>query len=375
MSEDPPGGPDDIEDRLLAVYGSLEEEEDAKGMGDRLEAAPGFEGGLAEARRRVRSPLWPEGPRSAIAAGVQAIDELRKGRSAKALELAARIGLEALILTHGRPPLRVIGGRLDPDDPLAGEWDGTALYQGFCEQAAPSVGRINLQGVHMGTGFVVEEGLVLTNRHVLQGIAKEFMGADGPVWQLLPGVVTIDFGAEGVEASPAVFEITEVVKAGPDAIGPDSDYDRLDAALVRIRTAGKGPPPLSIAPESTPALNVGEEIAVIGHPGRPALTDRSRDPAVDAALVRLFMGWWGVKRFSPGRLVKSGTTTRPLPWLISHDATTTGGSSGSAVIALNAGLPPPVVGLHFAGLTKDRNYGHGAAVALNELDPQSFPRN
>ena len=58
---------------------------------------------------------------------------------------------------------------------------------------------------------------------------------------------------------------------------------------------------------------------------------------------RLFGGVYDVKRVSPGQVLISD----PGNWYFTHDATTLGGSSGSAVLGLSTGA---VAGVHFRGL-------------------------
>jgi serine protease len=47
-------------------------------------------------------------------------------------------------------------------------------------------------------------------------------------------------------------------------------------------------------------------------------------------------------------------------WVMSHDATTLGGNSGSIVVSVNVGLP--ACALHFAGAPLTANYAHALSA-------------
>ena len=84
----------------------------------------------------------------------------------------ARTALEALVQLEGRPALRLTDDGVDPNDPELGEWQGAVVLHPTFAQLQRSVGRIDMAaGVHAGTGFVVGDGLVMTNRHVLETLA------------------------------------------------------------------------------------------------------------------------------------------------------------------------------------------------------------
>lgn len=230
--------------------------------------------------------------------------------------------------------------------------------ENFVEQisaVAAAVGRVDLDGVHKGTAFVVKEGLVLTNRHVLQEIAAKH--ANGR-WQFL-GEATLTFDSNPGVSRRRHFRIAEVVAAGPDAIDPRNvDYNKLDFAILACDVAGESPFPMPLPLESDADKIVERRpVFTIGYSGKP----RSGTYA-DDVLARLFQHRYGVKRFAPGEIDRGlgSSVTRTGETVFFHDATTLGGNSGSCVVDLgNDGRL--VVGLHFAGQPKTANYAHSNA--------------
>ena len=86
-----------------------------------------------------------------------------------------QIALEAIVVADGtRPALFVKDDDVDPGVAEAGTWaTSIATLQSSISTVAPSVGRINSNiGApnYAGTGFVVANGLILTNRHVLEAL-------------------------------------------------------------------------------------------------------------------------------------------------------------------------------------------------------------
>ena len=111
------------------------------------------------------------------------------------------LGLEAIVVSDGsRPSIRFVDDRLVPDDDVErGPWKTVIdRHRLKIEACARSTGRIDLDGVHWGTGFSIGDGLILTNRHVLQQIA---VADEAGGWRFR-GNVTIDFGS-GDTPSPA----------------------------------------------------------------------------------------------------------------------------------------------------------------------------
>ncbi|OLS43828.1 hypothetical protein BV509_05430 [Rhodovulum sulfidophilum] len=281
------------------------------------------------------------------------------------LDLPGRITLEALVRIQDRPAFRVIDGSVDTDDPLAGDW---APFLGLVVDLPDwtrSVGRIDLDGTHIGTGFLIGGGRVMTNRHVLEACADELAGPGGSLWRLGRGAVTIDF-SETADGSQR-HALTGVVMAGPDPINGVERLGHLDMALLSLDATAPGlPRALPLARQ----MDEAADMVVIGYPARPG---RSAfvDPATGAVsreignrLREIFGTDYGRKYVAPGRVIQ-GPGMLPGDsegWAASHDCTTLGGNSGSVLVQFTA--TPSVAGLHFSGAPLTANKAH----ALGRVD-------
>ena len=277
-----------------------------------------------------------------------------------------RTSLEAIVQTTGRPALRILKGFIDPLDPEAAGWAELEALEAPIRTLTASVGRIDLQGAHVGTGFVVAPGCVLTNRHVLEQIARAFAGGKGETWLMSGGEITIDFDAEDGTMGSRRFRIRDVVNTGPDPIEGRLDLRKVDAAVLGVETVNaRGdalPDPVPLASPGAPALAGPSKIVSIGYPGPPDFSPAGATPTPDevavlAALKRIFAYRYGVKRLSPGRIrLIPGEVEKAGAHIFTHDATTLGGASGSLIASLDR-EGPRVVGLHFGGELLRRNFG------------------
>ena len=273
---------------------------------------------------------------------------------------------EALVSLHNRPALRVKGDGFDQNDPMLGDWSATLFNSAELSQRIDAVGRINLDGAHVGTGWVMAPGLIATNRHVLEELAEEFSLAAGGTKWLFDGTASINFDASGVGEAKS-FRITDVVSTGADRINRQVDFGHLDMAILAVETTNAAgaalPAPLPLV-GNVDLAGAGNDILVCGFPARPD-PNTLRDPDtgllredVVTRLQRIFGYSYSVKYLSPGQ-IQAGPGTLDgdaAKWVIGHDATTLGGNSGS--IALFLGDPLAVVALHFGGGTLRSNYAH-----------------
>jgi hypothetical protein len=322
--------------------------------------------GHAEQMRHVERvladlPSRDEQAKTLVAASAHAaLDHLAGRRPPSTL---TRVGLEALVMLTGRPALRVRNDRVDLADPRAAEWHDRlflAIDGGFLQERFKSVGRIDIDSIHVGTGFVVGPGLVLTNRHVLQAIAAPVPRRDRPdSWVLLSDEITIDFAEEPSSRTAASrFKVKSVIGAGEEEIDEDLiDFSKLDAALLEVESqngAGTALPGASALVRDQTKAERPRELMVIGYPARPSTLplDQSGgiDTGVTARLNQLFGTDYGTKYAAPGQVIGIEG------WVLKHDATTLGGSSGSCVIGLDT--PTQVIGLHFGGHWLKENYAH-----------------
>ena len=249
------------------------------------------------------------------------------------------VGTEAIVLLVGRPAILIQEGRFFPPPQV---WSKLEQVRDAIETTIQSVGRIEVRGhpslEWIGTGWLVADDVVMTNRHV----AKEFTRQEGRNWVFEPGMRgRIDFKEEfGGAGGSAEYRLTEVIGVHGD----------LDLAVFRVarRASGKPlPPPLTIASHKVKPKK-GQQVYVIGF---PASDSRRNDPD---EMRRIFDNIYNVKRLQPGEVVRiSGSEFK-------HDCSTLGGNSGSCVIDLESHR---VLGLHFSGRYLEAN----KAVALWKL--------
>lgn len=299
----------------------------------------------------------------------EALDHVARGDFPRSM--AGRLGLEALILLQGRPALRIRGGTIDLTDARAGEWRDrlvVALSSGVIESHFARVGRIDSDSAHVGTGFVIGDGLILTNRHVLQAFAAPIPRRDNPErWQLISDDVTIDFAERpSSQTTRSKFRITAIADAGPNEIDYDLvDLSLLDAALLRVETvnaSGTALPQPGCLVAAAELVDLRRMILVTGYPARPFSLPLAASGDIDVEVVarlgEIFGADYGTKYAAPGEVISAlGSHKRDAAARVfTHDATTLVGNSGSAIIAL--GAPQDFVGLHFGGEWRRENYAH-----------------
>jgi serine protease len=297
------------------------------------------------------------------------------------LGINERVTLEALVRLTDRPALRVVDGTLDPTDPLFGEWGGTLIGLAEMPDLTNAVGRIDGDGQHIGTGFLIGTSTIMTNRHVLEAIAEQVSGPSGAQWIFSVGEATIDF-SETADGS-ARFRIKSVIAAGGQPIEGKVRLDHLDMALLDVETVNaagrKLPKPLPLI-DARPELKTKGDMFTIGFPARPG-TSSMIDPKTGAfsievskRLAQIFNLKFGRKYLSPGAVDQAVNVTGDTEhWVFTHDATTLGGNSGSTAIRVMS--PLGVAGLHFGGATLTANFAHSLAAvkASGKLPPLSDP--
>lgn len=261
--------------------------------------------------------------------------------------MAEQSGLEAIINEDLRPAIDIINGGFDSVHPLWTHLSSNPEIAGRLKAAIPAVGRIELPGSSIpygGTGFCVGKDLIMTNRHVAEifttGLGTRHLkfknGASAG----------IDFLKEHRQAADSgrVLKVLKVVMIHPF----------WDMALLQVDGLDPSVPALMLSQEDGRDL-IGREIAVIGYPAFDG-----RNPA--GVQNTLFNSRFGVKRLQPG-LLQGGMQTGSFQKLVNaatHDCSTLGGNSGSALIDLATGT---VLALHFGGLYHEQNF----AVPSSEL--------
>lgn len=309
-------------------------------------------GGLEGLRDVVKNRL-PQGGTSALERlgddtggttekAARALEEMERGREP---DPSAREALEAIIDADLRPVIDIVGGTFTSTHPLWTQLSADDAVRGRLEACITSVCRIELPGdpqgrPYGGTGFIVGPGLVMTNRHV----AEIFATGTGTRAAIRPQArAGVDFAREHDDTAGPVYTVSNVVM-----IHPYWDMALLAVDGLQEREGLK----LSLRDARDLA---GHDIAVIGYPAFDI-----RNPA--AVQDSLFNGRYGVKRLQPGELQGAGTTAsfKKLVNAATHDCSTLGGNSGSAVVDLSTG---EVIALHFGGRYRERNY----CVSSSEL--------
>jgi hypothetical protein len=272
--------------------------------------------------------------------------------------------LEALVQLDDRPALRLGDDGVDPNDPELGEWEGAVILHPTFAQLQRSVGRIDQRpGVHAGTGFVVGDGLVMTNRHVLEVLAVPTPSRTSPAEWVLTGDAVVNFSPSGTDPTRA-FRVVEVVFSGPDPIEGHVDLAHLDLALLRVEqtnAAGAVLPAALTLSDQAIAVDAAK-VFVVGYPAMPTVlpTDEQGKRRMDVVqrLREIFGMAYGIRYLSPGLVMTASATLPDSPehWVFTHDATSLGGNSGSCVMSFDHNLD--VAGLHFAGDWLRANYAH-----------------
>lgn len=269
--------------------------------------------------------------------GNESLDILLAGDEA-ALREGGYTQTEAIILLRGRPALVIQDGFWE--DPKSAEIrNRLAPAEAVLKATIPKVGRVEILDYGMdyiGTGWMIEEDILITNRHVAELFGEKrgnlFSFRANPEGALYHA--RVDFRREFQRSIISQAAVRDIIFI------EERNELRPDMALVRMdRTSGVLPSPIELD-SAVPAFR--SNIAVIGYP--------AEDPRNDAFAMRnIFKGVYNVKRLSPGWV--SGV--RPDGKLLEHDCTTLGGNSGSVVLNLETGK---ACGLHFSGTYRDRNF-------------------
>ena len=291
-------------------------------------------------------------------------DEIRAIRGSRSFPSSGTRSLPAsvrnIVLRVGRPVLAIVGNaaRLEFTDSESAVWKARLQAAApLLTRAAQAVGRIEVTGLpgysFVGTGWLVDKNIVVTNRHVAQTFGRRTRAGFTfkPRSRTRPMTADIDFLEETGRLAEREFPIVEILHI-EDETGPDF-------ALLRIENrAGLHTlaPPIPLA---VSAVKPEQQVAVIGYPARD-----NRVP--DAQLMQSIFGdVYDKKRLAPGQITKA------QKHLVFHDCSTLGGNSGSVVLDLATGQ---AVGLHFAGRFLEANYAVPAAVVAARLEQALRPK-
>ena len=278
---------------------------------------------------------------AAAEAGLQKLAEDR----VQEITPSEMLGLEAIVLPRNRPVAFVRG---ESYDDLDGPWVSLNddVIKKRIASLLPLIGRVEVPSSpilpYAGTGFVVGQGLIATNRHV----AQLFSQGLGLTIRYRAGDAAIDFKRQ-IDA-PDDDRTAYLSVRAVEMIHP-----YWDMALLRVDDLPTDRM-LRLSVKSPEEL-LDHNVVVIGYP--------ARDERNDVALQdRIFNRTYNVKRLQPG-VIRARAKIQSFENTVNaltHDASTLGGNSGSAVIEVDTG---EVVALHFAGEYLKANY----AVPMHEL--------
>jgi S1-C subfamily serine protease len=266
-----------------------------------------------------------------------------------------QLALETIVVRTGRPVLLVQDGDYRLEGPESDFWRdrlGQASVRAVMKRVIGAVGRVEVENhpglTWVGTGWVIGDGLIVTNRHV----AEEFATRSRSMFTFRRGVggplmsASMDFNEESGAADPREFKVLDILHIEDDA--------GVDMAILKIDKRSEGG--LKLPDMLRLARNGSVEKQFVATVGYPAADSRIPDQDL---VRRLFGDVYDVKRMAPGQIA------RPRDGLVLHDCSTLGGNSGSPIVDLANG---DVVGLHFAGLFLRENRGVPAAAIKRVLE-------
>jgi endonuclease G len=274
-------------------------------------------------------------PDSGVESGIRKLAENRLND----LTDHEQFALEAIVLPKTRPVVFVRGNSYDD---IPAPWDSLnpADVKAGISKLLPAIGRIELPLSPLipygGTGFIVGNGRLMTNRHV----AALFSQGLGNRIKYQTGGAAVDFKHQ--IDTPESDHSTLLTVRGVELVHPFWDMAILnvdglpDANMLKLSV-------------KSPEEMLDRDVVVIGYP--------ARDDRNDLALQdKIFDAKYYVKRLQPGKIqVRSKIRSfENMVNAVTHDASTLGGNSGSAVIDVKTG---EVVALHFGGVYLKANYG------------------
>ena len=260
---------------------------------------------------------------------------------------------EAIVLERMRPAWlidkdEIIISKSDESDnyPLEKQ---VRCYKEQLQDSAKRVGRVDIVNFYksfVGTGWLIEDDIVVTNAHVVREYLRK--GSD---YELAPGInpedsieVKLNFNRQysNIQDKSQTVELIDILFV--------AQKGQPDIAFLKVGNSnGRNPLSLLSHPirERTP-------VAAIGYPAEDKRNDRT-------VMRRIFGDKYQVKRFSPG-FINIFDTRRQI---YLGDYSSLGGSSGSALLTIENS--PKVAGLHFAGEFKQANFSVPSDLVLAAL--------
>jgi Trypsin-like peptidase domain len=273
-----------------------------------------------------------------LEAGANALEKLARNPNPD-LNAEEFLGLECVYLLYGRPAVLVSDGHLGSVPPF---WNVLEDQREDIEMAARGVGRIELYGHPefdwAGTGFLVNEGTLLTTRRTAEIFAEQ----RGDGCQFRPGITAwMDYRSTFQRVSSAGYRVCSVIGVHPT-------YDLAFLEVEPPQVNGEAPTPLALAAQAPPQF-VGRLAYLVGY---PVYDSRRNEPE---RVRRIFRDVFNVKRVQPGQL-RGSFTFRDVQ-LLQHDCGPLGRTAGSCLIDLET---QQVIGIQLASRYLDA----GTAVPL-----------
>jgi len=268
---------------------------------------------------------------------------------------ARQLVLETIV-NNERPVLFVNDNRIDTNGAMDFGAEAQHLLKLLANSAssiAPvlqHVGRFDVKHFpntdFLGTGWFVDNDVVVTNRHVASLVAQA--GPSRFVFRRGMGGRDIEASicnaheqSDPANADPSrIFAVKEVLYIEPDSGLHDIAFVR----VVRNVNGNSG----GFIPIAEKDADDDTEVCVIGYPAKAS----RRIIPDQATMEKRYGGVYDVKRAAPGYSlgIRDGQ--------LEHDCMTLGGNSGSVVLNFRG----QAVGLHFSGLYHTANYGVSATV-------------
>jgi endonuclease G, mitochondrial len=216
------------------------------------------------------------------------------------------------------------------------------------DNAIRAIGRIDLLGGRLdwvGTGWLVADNVLVTNRHVANEFAMQKgagfifrMGAQGQM------SAETDFLQEIGNPATLVFKLKRPLHIEEEP-GPDVSFFEIELTSGNAKLTA----PIALADH----ISETENAATIGY---PAYDSRIPDPDL---MEKIYGNIYDKKRLAPGAVTKVEENR------LMHNCTTLGGNSGSVVLDLVTGK---ALGLHFSGSFLATNYAVRADVLARLLE-------
>ncbi|WP_189260096.1 hypothetical protein [Lentzea flava] len=184
---------------------------------------------------------------------------------------------------------------------------------------------------YQGTAWMLADGLVAMNLHVLKAIAPGGGRKDGSFAGRLNTGAAVHFGHEvGRPIPERRFPIRRVVSVGREGAKEHAhpedrslNFDGLDLAILELEPVPSRafPEPVKVARGDDPLTrgglaSPGRSIYLVGYPGAEHSTTQD-------LFAKVFHGVKSFKRLAPGEIMAVGDVPHdPRGWVLTHDAST-----------------------------------------------------